>query len=85
MDKNTNIERLHQRIQAFPSVLRITIGISLLIGGVFGMLPILGFWMFPLGLVILSVDFPWAQRAYRYLEDRIHRYSQARKKRKEKR
>ena len=79
MDKNTNLKKIHERIQSFPSVLRITIGIALLIGGIFGMLPILGFWMFPLGLVILSIDFPWAQRAYRYLEDKIHRYSEVRK------
>ncbi|MYB34077.1 MAG: hypothetical protein F4X92_02910 [Gammaproteobacteria bacterium] len=80
MEKNTNFERFHQRIQSFPSVLRITIGIALLIGGIFGMFPVLGFWMFPLGLIILSIDFPWAQRACRYLEDKIHRYTEARKK-----
>jgi len=27
-------------------------------GGVLGFLPILGFWMFPLGVVILSLDYP---------------------------
>ncbi len=43
------------------------------------MLPILGFWMFPLGLIILSIDFPWAQRAYRYLEEKIEQYVKTRK------
>ena len=37
---------------------RVTIGILLLIGGLLGFLPILGFWMFPLGIFILSADFP---------------------------
>ena len=31
-------------------------------GGVLGFLPILGFWMFPLGVVILSLDFPPLKR-----------------------
>lgn len=51
--------------------LRNTVGILLLIGGIFGpLLPILGVWMVPLGLVLLAVDFPWAQR----LHERLRRY-----------
>lgn len=41
---------------------RIGAGILLVIGGIFGALPILGFWMLPLGLILLSADFPWAKR-----------------------
>ncbi len=37
---------------------RMTIGVLLIIGGVLGFLPILGFWMIPLGLMILSIDIP---------------------------
>lgn len=37
--------------------LRVTIGIMLVIGGCLGFLPILGFWMVPLGLFVLSYDF----------------------------
>lgn len=37
---------------------RILIGIALIIGGIFGFLPVLGFWMIPLGVVVLSYDFP---------------------------
>lgn len=44
-----------------PKALRITIGSLLVIGGLFGFLPVLGFWMIPLGLVILAVDFRWAR------------------------
>jgi len=36
--------------------LRIAIGVALVILGFFGFLPILGFWMLPLGLLVLSVD-----------------------------
>ena len=37
---------------------RITIGILLIVGGILGFLPILGFWMIPLGLMVLSIDIP---------------------------
>ena len=35
---------------------RLTMGVLLVIGGMFGALPVLGFWMLPLGLLILAVD-----------------------------
>lgn len=40
-------------------------GILLMIGGALGFLPILGYWMFPLGLALLAVDLPWARWWYR--------------------
>jgi hypothetical protein len=40
---------------------RIPTASLLLLGGVFGFLPILGFWMLPLGLVLLAVDLPRLQ------------------------
>ena len=43
-------------------LIRIPIGIVLIIGGFLGFLPILGFWMVPLGLVVLSVDIPVVRR-----------------------
>ncbi|MEF2550025.1 hypothetical protein VQ042_01440 [Aurantimonas sp. A2-1-M11] len=36
--------------------MRIASGVALLIGGTVGFLPIVGFWMIPLGLLVLSVD-----------------------------
>src|ERR1051326_2340812 len=35
---------------------QIVLGVALCIGGLLGFLPILGFWMFPLGLLLLSID-----------------------------
>jgi|TARA_Y100000588_G_scaffold57569_1_gene55478 hypothetical protein len=32
-----------------------------MIGGIFGILPILGFWMFPLGLAFIALDIPWTK------------------------
>lgn len=35
---------------------RIPVAIALIIGGIFGFLPVLGVWMLPLGLLLLAVD-----------------------------
>ena len=35
---------------------RIAIGLALIAGGLAGFLPILGFWMIPLGVLVLSYD-----------------------------
>jgi len=46
---------------------RMGLGITLILGGLLGFLPILGFWMLPLGLMVLSVDLPFARRWRRRL------------------
>lgn len=47
---------------------RHTVAVLLIIGGLLGFLPVLGFWMLPLGLSLLAVDFPvvrrWVRRSY---------------------
>lgn len=43
--------------------LRIPAGLLLIIGGFLSILPILGLWMLPLGLVLLSEDVPPLRRA----------------------
>jgi len=45
--------------------LRIALGIALVIGGILGFLPVLGFWMVPLGIAVLAYDVPLAQRLWR--------------------
>jgi hypothetical protein len=44
---------------------RLVVGIALVIGGILGFLPVLGFWMVPLGLAVLSVDIPYIRRRRR--------------------
>ena len=46
-------------------LVRILIGAVLIVLGLLGFLPILGFWMVPLGLVVLSVDVPAIRRGRR--------------------
>lgn len=37
---------------------RSLLGVVLMLGGVLGFLPVLGFWMFPLGLGFVALDLP---------------------------
>ena len=41
---------------------RIPLGVLLVCGGIVGFLPILGFWMVPLGLLLLAQDIPVLKR-----------------------
>jgi hypothetical protein len=41
---------------------RVPLAILLIVGGFIGFLPILGFWMIPLGLALLAQDVPFLQR-----------------------
>lgn len=37
-------------------------GILLMLGGVFSILPFLGLWMLPLGLLLIAYDVPFLQK-----------------------
>ena len=41
---------------------RVPIALLLIVGGVVGFLPVLGFWMVPLGALLLAQDVPFLQR-----------------------
>ncbi|MFQ5346428.1 MAG: hypothetical protein ACE5ED_01105 [Rhodothalassiaceae bacterium] len=58
--------RFHKRLPPWKPA-RIALGIALIFGGMLGFLPVLGFWMIPLGLAVLSVDIPQARRWRRRL------------------
>lgn len=47
---------------------RVTGGVLLTFGGLLGFLPVLGFWMLPLGILLLSVDFHPIRRGRRRFE-----------------
>lgn len=57
----TRIRRMNQRLlvrfrRRLPPGLRLLAGLLLMLGGVFGFLPVLGFWMIPLGLGVAALD-----------------------------
>ena len=40
---------------------RIPLAILLILGGIFSILPVLGLWMLPVGLLLFAQDVPWLQ------------------------
>jgi hypothetical protein len=48
--------------------LRLATGGALVVMGLFGFLPVLGFWMIPVGLTVLSADLPIARRLRRRMD-----------------
>lgn len=60
-------------------VLRQCLGVLFVIFGMLGFLPVLGFWMIPVGLLILSVDIPVIRRLRRKVEIWWHRRKRQKK------
>ncbi len=60
---------VHDRSYTLPQGrwARIIIAILLILGGLLWFLPVVGFWMLPLGLLILSMEFHWVRRIRRRL------------------
>jgi hypothetical protein len=54
--------RINQRV---PPGLRLLLGLLLIAGGILGFLPVLGFWMIPLGLAVVWLDI----RAFRRIRN----------------
>ena len=55
------VKRMNQRFlvrirRSVPPGARLILGLLLIIGGIFGFLPVLGFWMIPLGLAVAALD-----------------------------
>ncbi|UYV38739.1 hypothetical protein N4R57_06800 [Rhodobacteraceae bacterium D3-12] len=54
-------KRLIKRAQVWsrkhlPPGMRLVAGLCLMVGGVLGFLPVLGFWMIPLGVAVAALD-----------------------------
>jgi purine-cytosine permease-like protein len=54
------------------------LGLAFVFGGLFSFLPILGVWMLPLGLVILSIDYAFIRRRRRQAEVSLTRWWKSR-------
>ena len=65
-----NMARILVRIrQRVPPGARLLLGLVLLAGGLVGFLPVVGFWMIPLGIAVAALDlkplYRWAERKLR--------------------
>ena len=70
------------RIVSLPRspFVRVAMGVALILGGLVGFLPIVGFWMIPLGLLVLAIDYPPAGRLARNILARIRLWRQRRRR-----
>ena len=57
---------------------RVPAGLLLVVAGVIGFLPVLGFWMVPLGLLLLAQDLPFLRKPIGRLLRWVHRKLPAR-------
>jgi len=94
---NRRFDRLERELPGFvarsirwlraPSArwVRIPAGLLLILGGIFSILPLLGLWMLPLGLLLLAQDLPFLRRpmtlALLWVERRWVRWKHARRRR----
>ena len=58
MSFRQKIKTFREKVSRLPKPVRIIVGVLFVLLGLVGFLPILGFWMVPLGLAILAIDIP---------------------------
>jgi hypothetical protein len=83
-DLGAELDRLERRLPDWPAWLmrkvrspaaeryRMPAAVALTVGGLFGVLPVLGFWMTPLGLSLIAFDVPFMQPPLARLLARIN-------------
>ena len=60
---------------------RIPVGVLLILGGIFSILPFLGLWMLPLGLLLIAYDIPMLQKPVgRFTLWAIHKWASFRQR-----
>jgi hypothetical protein len=67
------VRQPHWLLRRIVRGLRILLGILLIIGGLFGFLPIVGFWMLPLGAIVLAREVPAVARLLERVQRRWRR------------
>lgn len=65
-------------------LVRIPLAILLIIGGIFSILPVLGIWMLPLGLLLLAIDVPFLRGPFAALVIRVRRWWAGRRQKRRK-
>ncbi len=63
-------------------LVRIPLGLLLICGGLLSILPILGLWMLPLGMLLLAIDFPPLQTPVAWVIIKGQRWWELRRRRK---
>ena len=63
-------------------LVRLPVGLLLICGGLLSILPILGLWMLPLGLLLIAIDFPPLQTPVAWVIIKGQRWWELRRRRK---
>ena len=61
-------------IHRVPFGVRSVVGVLLMIAGVFGFLPIIGFWLFPIGAAFVALDIPWTRHHVQDWMERLEKW-----------
>lgn len=59
------------RFSSFFFFVRLVFGILLIVGGVVWFLPVVGLWMFPLGVLLIATCIPYIDRRIRVWTSRL--------------
>ena len=57
--------RTYRKLLTAPRMTRVAVGLLLVVGGMFAILPVLGVWMIPLGLAVMFFEAPWVRARWR--------------------
>ncbi len=71
VDWRAKVRPLYKLGTKLPPVVRSLLGLVLIAAGVLGIVvPLLGFWMAPIGLMLIALDVPpWRKRVEAWLEE----------------
>lgn len=67
-------------VQPQAKWVRLPLGVALIAGGALGFLPVLGFWMLPIGALLVGEDIPPVRRATLHVLGRIQAWWDRRKR-----
>ncbi len=73
------MKTFREKVLRLPKPVRILTGTLLVLAGLVGFLPILGFWMVPVGLAVLAIDIPLARKLVHRMIAAFNRWRRGRR------
>lgn len=74
------IKTFREKVMHLPKPVRIIVGILFVLFGLVGFLPILGFWMVPVGLAILAIDIPIVKKLVHRITTAFNKWRRSRRR-----
>lgn len=79
MTFHQKIKTFREKVTRLPKPVRIIVGILLVLFGLVGFLPVLGFWMVPVGLAVLAIDIPIVKKLVHRMTTAFNRWRRKRR------